>query len=374
MSLSLAVTGIGCISAAGAGVAAYTTALEHGSSLLACYNDERWPLANNCVVGKVDDSLLPHHQSRTVALALAAAQEAQQDADCQSADLLCATCTMGMAESETAFLAGQMDGPAYACHTPAATATAIAQDLGVTVVGVHSLACASFAAAIIDAMERIRSGQVQRLLVVGADALCRTTLAGFSSLQVVDQHGCKPFSQDRQGMSIGEGAVALLLEHPESAAQRQAVIHGYLSGWGNAADAYHDTAPDPSGKGLRTAITAAIADAGGQLPSFICAHGTGTQDNDAVEATVFADLLPQVPLASQKYIIGHTMGCAAGFALIAALTALAQQRTWPHKVAQPIESVRCADGQPLHFSSALCTTLAFGGANMALLCQRGTLS
>jgi 3-oxoacyl-(acyl-carrier-protein) synthase len=378
-SAPLAITGLGCIAAPGAGLDAQLRALEAGASGLATRDDPALPLAARLPIGRVT-APLPRLPSRTAALALAAARQALDQAGLDrgrrgEVAVVVGTCTGGMPESEAAFLA---QGPAaispcYRRQPPHVVTRAVARRLGLGgAQGTHALACASAAAAIIEAAELVRSGACPAALAIGADALTRVTMAGFTSLQLTDPDGCRPLIAERGGMSLGEGAAALLLEHPDHARRRGATAHASLLGWGLSADAYHLTSPDPDGAHLRRAIGDCLADAGLDAAEvgYVNAHGTGTRDNDQCETAALAALFGAVPCASSKRSYGHTMGAAAAIEAVACCLALARQRLWASAGAAggtPLGGVEVvAATRPAHLAAACSTTLAFGGINACL--------
>lgn len=375
----LAITGLGCVGAPGSGLDAQRTALANGACGLRPQPSSRVPIARTVPVGAVDVRL-PPLPSRTQALALGAAQQAMNQAGLPEADrgevaVVVGTCTGGMPESEEEFLAhgDQHVSPIYRRQHPHRTTQMLARLLRCHgPQGTHALACASAAAAIIEAMELVRSGACPAALAVGADALTRVTTAGFTSLMLVDPQGCRPLTAERGGMSLGEGAAALLIEHPDFARRRGARPLASLLGWGEHPDAHHLTAPEPGGVQLERAIVDALADAGiaRTTVGYVNAHGTGTRDNDQVESTTLARLFGTIPTASAKRTYGHTMGAAAAVEAVACCLALIDQRLWA--------SAGAADGTPLPgidvvrttrsgaLDVVLSTTLAFGGVNACL--------
>src|SRR5262249_8991819 len=172
---------------------------------------------------------------------------------------------------------------------PSPTAAAIAQ-----VFELHgpratfSTACSSSALAVAEAAAAVRSGRTDLALAVGTDALCRVTYAGFDALQALDPRGCRPFDRDRGGLSLGEGAAALVLEGAARARARGARIVARVLGHASSSDAHHVTAPDPEGRGALAALRGALASAA--LPpdavDYVNAHGTGTRHNDEMEVRV----------------------------------------------------------------------------------------
>lgn len=387
MATPIAITGLGCIAAPGSGMAAQCAALQIGACALHRVNDADLPLAMQFPVARVGEPL-PAGYGRTTALGIVAAREALHGLPPtlrRNLGIIVGTCTGGMRESEAVYL---HDGPAEGSHAktpliyrqqPAASVTsAIATALGIRGPrSTHSVACASAASAIAEAAEWLRGGVVERVLVIGTDALTRLTLGGFASLQVIDPHGCRPFTHERAGMNLGEGAGALLLEMPSAAHARAAAPLASLLGWGLRADAHHPTAPHPDGPHLESAIRDALHDAD-LAPSaidYVSAHGTGTHDNDACEATVLARIFGAVPTASCKRTYGHTMGASAAIEAVVSCLALIHGQRWLSAgvdlgTALPGIAVQRTTAAG-HLQAVCSTSLAFGGVNAALIFGHG---
>lgn len=384
MGAALAITGLGCVGAPGAGLGAQAQALGLGACHLATRDDPRLPLAARLPIGQVA-SPLPRMPSRTAALAAHAGAQALADAGLTRAcrgevAVIIGSCTAGITESERDFLDGDRERawPSYRRQQTHRLTAMVARVLGCGgMQSTHSVACASAAAAIAEAAEVVRSGIAPMALAIGADALTRLTMAGFASLQLIDPNGCRPLIRERGGMSLGEGAGALLIEDAEHARARGASPRATLLGWGLRSDAYHATRPDPHGTQLERAVGEALADAGVTPAAigYVSAHGTGTADNDACETTVLARMFGAIPTASCKRTYGHTMGAAAAIEAVAACLALRDQALWPSAGADlgeavgGVEVVRARRAGVL--DCVLSTTLAFGGVNAALAFARG---
>ena len=207
----------------------------------------------------------------------------------------------------------------------------------------------------------------------GADELCRTTYNGFISLMITDDSPCKPFDRDRKGLNLGEGSAMLLLEPDDAVRGREKRARSYVLGYGAASDAYHLTAPRPDGKGLKQAISDALADSGRRVEeiSFVNAHGTGTRDNDRIECQALHEMLPGVPFFSTKGYTGHTLGAAG--AIEAAFTVACIEEHMipvnagfnnqdPELPASPV-----ADIMEISSHIAVTESLAFGGHNAVLI-------
>jgi 3-oxoacyl-[acyl-carrier-protein] synthase II len=332
----IAVTGLGVLSAAGRGAeAARAAAMEGRSGLdgLTLLRSERcghFPVAE---VKEADQPGVP----RTVLLGRVALAEALFAAGLApgaparaAAGLSLGTCVGGMPESERAvktLLSGGSPDPAvWLHHECASTTCTLAREAGLEGPAVTiSNACSSGAQAIAEAADLIDAGEVDLMAAGGVDALCLLTLNGFASLLAMDPRGCRPFDRSRKGMSLGEGAGFLVLESAEHARARGAEVLALLMGSSNTCDAYHPTAPDPTGKGVESAMRKALERSAirpGDV-DYVNAHGTGTPDNDRAEgqalARIFAGRIP--PISSTKRVFGHTL--AATGAIEAAVSILA---------------------------------------------------
>ncbi len=212
---------------------------------------------------------------------------------------------------------------------PDHTATAIAEiyKLG-GYQGTITTACSSSATAIGWGADLVATGRLKAVLCGGSDALSILTFAGFNSLRVIDIEPCAPFSLDRRGISLGEGAAFFVLEGEDEAKVRGARIYGYVLGYAAAGEAYHMTAPEPSGVDAANVMSSAMRDA--RVPSstigWVNAHGTGTPLNDVVETKamklVFGERAREVPLVSTKALTGHCLGAAGAIEAIATVIAL----------------------------------------------------
>ena len=240
-------------------------------------------------------------------------------------------------------------------------------------------ACSSATNALGLALDMIREGEVDVALAGGADALCRLTVAGFSSLAVVSARGSRPFDADRDGLSLSEGAAFVVLESEEHARSRGVAPAAELMGYGASSDAYHPTRPRPDGLGAARAIRAALADAGigPDEVDHVNAHGTGTQHNDAMEATaireVFEDAGLPLPVTSNKSLFGHALGSCGALSLAAAMTTIAGGFVAPTAGLEQLDpdvsalDVVTGDARSGHFGRVVCNSFGFGGSNAALV-------
>jgi 3-oxoacyl-[acyl-carrier-protein] synthase II len=262
--------------------------------------------------------------------------------------------------------------------SPAAVAQSIAAEHGAAgPVQTFSLACASSAAAIAEAVRALRLGRCQVALCggVGAD-VDPLMLAGFGKLGALSLRGesC-PFDVRRDGFVVGEGAAALVLSsQPPAGADKIALV-----GIGRSLDAYHLTAPDPDGAGAERAMRAALADAGQATVDHVQAHGTSTPLNDAIEALalrrVLGASLDGAAVSSVKGALGHWVAGAGALGLLCAYEAVRSGTVLPTAgLAQP--DPRCdlphvlGQAARRRVDRALVNAFAFGGANCSLLVAR----
>jgi 3-oxoacyl-[acyl-carrier-protein] synthase II len=248
-----------------------------------------------------------------------------------------------------------------------------------------STACASGATAIQLGVEAIRRGETRAALCIGTDgsinpeAVIRfSLLSALSISNDVPHAAAKPFSKNRDGFVMAEGAGALVLESHEAAMARGAKILGVVEGCGEMTDAFHRTRSSPDGKPIIGCIANAIADAG-LMPSdidYINAHGTSTPENDKMEylgcATVFGDRIKSLPISSNKSMIGHTLSAAGAVEAVFTLLTLQSQRIPPTinytvpDPAIPLDVVpnTARDAKLRH---AISNSFGFGGQNVSLV-------
>ncbi len=248
-----------------------------------------------------------------------------------------------------------------------------------------STACASGATAIQLGVEAIRRGETDVAVCIGTDgsinpeALIRfSLLSALSTSNDVPQTAAKPFSKNRDGFVMAEGAAALVLESYESAKARGAKILGVLEGCGEMTDAFHRTRSSPDGKPIIGCIAAAIEDAGltpGDI-DYVNAHGTSTPENDKMEylgcSAVFGERMKDVPISSNKSMIGHTLSAAGAIEAVFSLLTLQHQRIPPtinYQVpdpAIPLDVVpnKARDARVRH---AISNSFGFGGQNVSLV-------
>lgn len=275
--------------------------------------------------------------SRTALLGMMAAREAYHHAQLsEHSDLrtgiISATSVGGIDKSELFYEEYLQDSQAgdlrsIICHDCGDSTEKIADDLNISDhVTTISTACSSSANAMIMGARLVKSGRVDRILVGGTDALTRYTLNGFKALRIIDDNWCRPFDQNRNGLNLGEAAAFLVLESEKAIIQSKKEPICELSGYGNANDAYHQTASSPEGIGAMKAMDIALRQ-GGLLPKqidYINAHGTATLNNDMSEGmaikNLFRDYLPK--FSSTKSYTGHTLAAAGAVEAVISVLSL----------------------------------------------------
>ena len=249
------------------------------------------------------------------------------------------------------------------------------QESGVkTFIATPSTACSSALNAIMFGANLLRTGQVKAALVGGAESLSKFHLNGFNTLMILDRQACRPFDAEREGLNLGEGAGYLLLEPEEEALARGAKIWGYISGYANTCDAFHQTASSENGEGAYRAMKGALEMAGLQPTDidYVNAHGTATPNNDLSESAalqrVFGENMPAV--SSTKAFTGHTTSASGG--LEAAICVLAMNEgfvpanlRWSHTAEGLIQPVKHTEHKTL--KHVLCNAFGFGGNESALI-------
>jgi 3-oxoacyl-[acyl-carrier-protein] synthase I len=235
---------------------------------------------------------------------------------------------------------------------------------------VTSTACTASAKPFATAQRLIAADLIDAAVVGGIDTLCSMTLRGFFSLDSLSRGACRPFSSERDGISIGEGGALLVL-------QRGGDAQALLEATGESSDAYHASAPHPEGLGARAAMERAIAQAGCKPADIdhVNAHGTGTKLNDIAEAKAISGLLgDEVPVVSTKGYTGHMLGGAGATEAAFALYALAEGWLPSSLGADPRDEqitlnipTALATGE---YRRVLSNSFAFGGNNVSLLLRR----
>lgn len=389
--MGVCITGIGVVSAIGMSVEENLGALREGRTGIGPlqYLQGTKALLAGEVKASSDDLRKALHVdteyvSRTALLGLQAAREAWGDnkrSDVIRTGIISATSVGGMDRSEVFYKDYlSQSNPDYrllTTHDSGSTTERIARELGITgYINTLSTACSSGANAIMLGARLILQGTLDRVLVGGSDALSGFTIDGFRSLMIYDDQWCRPFDDSRVGLNLGEGAGFLLLEGEKSLDLTGNLPLCEVSGWANAADAYHQTASSPDGKGATLAIDHAIRRAGitADRISYVNAHGTGTKNNDHSESValknVFGDRVP--PFSSTKAFTGHTLAAAGAIEAVFSVLAIQNNLIFPNlNYRNPIPETGLVPVTQLETNAevqaVLSNSFGFGGNNSSLV-------
>jgi 3-oxoacyl-[acyl-carrier-protein] synthase-1/3-oxoacyl-[acyl-carrier-protein] synthase II len=388
--LAPVITGLGIIAANGCGVDEVWNALRAGKSGLRPLTLFQSPRYGQIPAGEIQQDLLalgaPSHGSRSDQLGWLAAREAIAAAkinfsECADRAGVVLGCSVGGSFDSERFLTTlikekKMRARPTRFHECASVVDLLADEFGLLGPSMAvTTACSSSALAIATAAEMIMAGEADVMLAGGADSLSRMTWGGFHSLLLVDSAGCRPFDAKRAGTSLGEGAGILILESEEFARRRGAKILARLTGWGASCDAHHTTAPHPEGEGAVAAMQAALKRAGLKSSdiNYINAHGTGTRDNDLVEAKalkeVFGERVP--PFSSTKQFFGHALAASGAMEAVVSVEALRHQEIPSNpgflESDPAIGLVPVTKFQSAPLTHVMSNSFGFGGNNAVLI-------
>jgi 3-oxoacyl-(acyl-carrier-protein) synthase len=328
--------------------------------------------------------------TRTALLGMAAASEALKSAGISNISefrtgLMSATTVGGMERSE-GFYEQFLENPSrgrladVVNHDCADSTDRIARHVGIKeFVTTISTACSSSANTLMFGAELIKSGRLDRVIAGGTDSVTKFTLNGFNTLMILDKTGCRPFDENRAGLTLGEGAAFLVLESEETVKKTGKPVLAELTGYGNANDAYHQTASSPEGTGAFLAMTQALALAGLQPTdiSYINVHGTGTQNNDLSEGIamerLFGGHVP--PFSSTKAYTGHTLGAAGGVEAVLSVLSVIHGLIYPNlRFETPMKELKICPETTLtkgaEIRHVLSNSFGFGGNNSALILSK----
>lgn len=388
MSKKVAITGMGIISAIGMNVEENYHSLihqKHGLSRLQNFDSIH---KDQIFVGEIkmrNDELATflnlstnHNFSRTAMLGLCAVKEALENASIKDVNeyktgFISSTSVGGMDVTENYFL-NYEDLPEMqkyiSSHDAGASSQQIANSIGLKgFVSTISTACSSAANAIMYGARLIKSGKLDRVIVGGTDALAKFTINGFKSLMILTDEFNQPFDVNRKGLNLGEAAAYLVLESDEIVKKSNKKVIGYLAGYGNANDAFHQTASSDNGEGAYLAMKKAfeIADIQPNQIDYINVHGTATNNNDLTEGRallrIYEDNLPN--FSSTKPYTGHTLAAAAGIEAVFSLLSLQNNVVYPNLNFQtPIEELNIFPTTTLvkkDIQYVLSNSFGFGG-------------
>ena len=390
--MRIAITGIGMVSAIGMNSAQTLTNLLAGKSGIGAMR-QLGSVHTELPVGEVpySDAELKdmagieanEPMPRTSLLGLIAAREALEMAGIGNTDIafISGTTVGGMDLTEQHWQDYQAGKAAdnIRLHEAGESTHAIARHLPIPndqlpIIATPSTACSSALNAIMFGANMLRTGQAKAVLAGGAESLSKFHLNGFNTLMILDHQPCRPFDAGRAGLNLGEGAGYLLIEPEEEALARGAAILGYIGGYANTCDAFHQTASSDNGEGAYLAMRGALEMAGLQPAdiSYVNAHGTATPNNDLSESAalrrVFGEAMPAV--SSTKAFTGHTTSASGG--LEAAFCVLAMQHGfipanlhWSQSAEGLIVPVTHTEHRPLRH--ILCNAFGFGGNESSLV-------
>ena len=396
------VTGLGAVTSIG------TTVSEFWENLLAgvcgirplsLFDTSAYRTRTAAEVTEIPDGFLSaaekRRMSRADRMGLAAAQEAlaQSGLDLAREDptrvgIILGGGTSGLLDSEEVYekwLNGRRARPSRVLnHLPDAITDRIAQRFGFE--GIKSTittACSSAANAMGYAYDAIVGNLADAVVTGGSDVLARLTYGGFNSLRSVDPDPCRPFDRERRGLSIGEAAGILVFEEEERARRRRAPILAEFLGYGVTSDAFHMTAPDPSGAAGARTIRAAL-DSAGVAPvdvDYVNAHGTATPQNDSAETAALKAALgeraPEIPVSSIKSMIGHCL-CASGAIEAIATVLTVREGRIPPTIHYENPDPACDldyvpnEARERPVSIAISNSFAFGGNSSVVVIGRHT--
>ncbi|MFP4415710.1 MAG: beta-ketoacyl-[acyl-carrier-protein] synthase family protein [Chitinispirillaceae bacterium] len=387
---AMPITGLGAVCAAGDSVESSMPAIIRGEDGLTPLRLFDSGLKQVPLCGQVEDSetcrRFTKHTNRTTAFGVMAAEQALKSFADRSGlrlGLVLATTVAGMRRSERFLNAYRKDpqrifqaGVDLSEHEPTVVSGTIARHFKAEGFHTISTACSTGLHAIGMAKRLLEQNHYDLCLAVGTDALSLLTVRGFASLMLIDFDGCKPFDKKRVGISLGEGAGAVLMARPEVVKTYRIPVHAYVSGWGASADCYHMTAPHPQGNGARKAVMRALEES--KLSpddiDFIAAHGTATPDNDSAEIQAMKTLFASLPpFCSLKRTLGHTLAASGILEAVFAIQAM------EHGIVPPTAGFMHTDdnigaepspGEKKDINNLLKNSFGFGGNNAAVIFSR----
>jgi 3-oxoacyl-(acyl-carrier-protein) synthase len=335
-------------------------------------------LSNNDIASLVKDNPdLP----RTTLLALLAAQETFTSANYASyknkrVGLILGTTVGGMDRTEKYYIKGENNKSYALTHHCGFTSQYLADKFGISsYVNTISTACSSGANAIMLGARLIKQDMLDAAIVGGSDALSVFTLNGFRSLMILDHEPCRPFSAERRGLNLGEGAGFVFIESKEEAIKRNADGICQVSGYSNANDAFHQTASSPDGRGAYKTMSEAMITAGIYTSGvdYINVHGTGTDNNDLTEGIAMKNLFgTNIPdFSSTKTFTGHCLGAAGAIEAVFSASAIKYGEVYANlRFSNPVPEtglVPVLNYRKKKVHHVLSNSFGFGGCDTSLL-------
>lgn len=354
MGQKIAITGMGIISAIGNNVEENLSSLKsgkHGISDISLFETRHSGNIKTSEIKLSNEELVEKLQlnednnaTRTSLLGMIAAKEAVESAGISDINeyktgLISSTSVGGMDVTEKYFYTYE-DFPEKQkyidAHDAGNSSLLIADYLGLKgMVSTISTACSSAANAIMMGAKLIKNGVLDRVIVGGTDSLSKFTLNGFNTLMILTDSYNTPFDNDRKGLNLGEAAAFIVLESDEVVKKENKKVLGYLSGYGNANDAHHQTASSENGQGAFLAMEKALKVSGLNKENidYINVHGTATPNNDLSEGIAMIRIFGEnkVPeFSSTKAFTGHTLAAAAGIEAVYSLLAIQNNLIFPN--------------------------------------------
>jgi 3-oxoacyl-(acyl-carrier-protein) synthase len=326
--------------------------------------------------------------SRNALLGIIAAREAFADAHLDNSSelrtgLISATTVGGMDKCELYygdFLTNDSRNIYIDSYDCADSTEKIADILGISdYLTTISTACSSSSNSILLGARMIRNGLLDRVVAGGTESLTNFHLNGFNALKILDKEPCKPFDAKRNGISLGEGAAFLVLESEETVKSAGKPVLCELIGWGNACEAFHQTASSPDGIGAWLAMKKALEMTGlspGDI-DYINAHGTGTDNNDIAEGRaiekLFGNRIPKV--SSTKPYTGHTTSAAGSTESIISILAILNQVIWPNlNFREPMDDLNFTPViellKDVKVNCVMSNSFGFGGNDTSLIFKK----
>jgi 3-oxoacyl-[acyl-carrier-protein] synthase II len=386
----IVITGLGIASPIGCSEDAFWNSLctgRSGAAPIDCLDTSQLPRKIGCQVREPIGVGRP--LGRAAQLAVTASRQAMAAAGLTPGELTDArlSITVGTTMGETDFIEerlGARDDQWLATDQmrrvvdsrPGSIARNVHADLGSDGPAVDLYgACAAGNLAIAAARRNLLDGQCSLALAGGADGFSQLAFLGFMRLRVMAAEVCRPFDEQRDGLLVGEGAAMFVLERESSARARGARIRARVAGGSVTCESYHPTRPDPEGDGLTRATENALAEAGlrPEEIDYVCAHGTGTPQNDGIEVKVLQKCFPKgVPFSSIKALTGHTMGAAAAIETACCVLSLENQTlipTWHLESPLPCAGLDPLQGaaRPAGLRNVLNNSAGFGGYNSGII-------
>jgi len=354
MSKGVAITGMGIISAIGNNVAENYQSLIQGKKGISRVSKIKTNHVNDIMVGEIDFTnealeqqlglTSDNNYSRTALLGAIAAKQAIQDAgitdiNAYKTGLISSTSVGGMDMTERYYydyLEDKSTQKYIEGHHAGDSTQKIAEQLGIekSLVTTISTACSSAANSIMLGARLIKSGQLDRVVVGGTDCLSKFTINGFKTLMILSDTYSTPFDENRKGLNLGEAAAFLVLESDKVVEAENKKVLAYVKGYGNANDAYHQTASSENGDGATLAMQKAldIASYNPEDIDYVNAHGTATGNNDLSEGRaiirVFGENVPD--FSSTKAYTGHTLAAAGAIEAVYSVLALQNNIIYPN--------------------------------------------